>query len=494
MKRAPYLLLFSVLAGVALVWLLRGHRQAAPESTGRGPLVVYCAAGLKTPVEATARAYEQAYGVRVQLQYGGSGTLLSSLRVAARGDLYVAGDESYLRIGQSNHLVAETIPLAEMTPVIAVRRGNPKQVHSIDDLMRVEVALANPDATAIGQITRELLTRRGGWIELEKRVRVFKPTVNDVANDIKLGTVDAGIVWDATVRQYPELEMVTTEALEAGRERIGVGVLTSCVQPAAALHFARYLGAPEKGLAEFVRAGYRPVPGDRWMDTPEVVLFSGGVNRLAIEPTLQRFEKREGARVTRIYNGCGILVAQMKAGQRPDAYFACDVSFMREVTNFFSDPLDLSQTAMVLLLPKGNPKSIRTLADLARPGLRVGLAHEEQSALGALTARLLRAQDLYDQVRTNVRVETPTADLLVNQMRAGSLDAAVVYEANVSQVKDQLAVVRLSEKEATAVQPFAIGRNSEHRRLMERLLHTLRAAESREQFESIGFHWCARGD
>ena len=37
-----------------------------------------------------------------------------------------------------------------MTPVIAVRKGNPKLVRSLGDLLRVEVALANPEAAAIG--------------------------------------------------------------------------------------------------------------------------------------------------------------------------------------------------------------------------------------------------------------------------------------------------------------------------------------------------------
>ncbi len=29
-----------------------------------------------------------------------------------------------------------------------------------------------------------------------ERVTVFKPTVSDVANDVKIGSVDAGIVWE----------------------------------------------------------------------------------------------------------------------------------------------------------------------------------------------------------------------------------------------------------------------------------------------------------
>ncbi len=58
----------AVLAGL-LLWQTRAPRLAS--SAGQKPLLVFCAAGLKLPVEAVAREYEQTFGVQVQLQYGG---------------------------------------------------------------------------------------------------------------------------------------------------------------------------------------------------------------------------------------------------------------------------------------------------------------------------------------------------------------------------------------------------------------------------------------
>ncbi len=491
MNPASKTITLSLVAIGVLVALLVWKPEDRAGLKAGDPLVFYCAAGIKPPVEAVARDYEKRYGVEVQLQYGGSGTLLSSLRVAGRGDLFLAADESYLQTARSNHIVAEIIPLATMTPVVAVRKGNPKGIHSVEDLLRADlaVALANPDAAAVGKITRRLLTRSGHWADLEKHAKVFKPTVNDVANDVKLGTVDAGIIWDATVNQYPELEAVSIPELAGAVQRVSIGVLDSSGQPAEALRFARFLAARDQGLKTFEKLGYVPVEGDVWSEKPEVVLFSGGVNRMAIESTLKAFEEREGVSVNRVYNGCGILVSQMRAGQRPDAYFACDVSFMHSVSDMFLEAVDLSRTDIVLLVPKGNPLGLSRLADLARPNLRVGIANEQQSALGALTVRMLRAEAIHDQVMPNVRVQTPTADLLVNQIRTGSLDVVVVYEANTSQVRDQLDVVPLHTPAAIAVQPYAVGKNSDNRLLMQRLLERLRGADSRAKFESVGFHW-----
>ena len=193
MKDAKAWLLGSVLAAVGLVALLVVGKPGRP---GAGPegvsLLVYCAAGLKPPVEAAARAYEQELHVTVQLQYGGSGTLLSNLKVADRGDLFLAADDSYLQAARSNGLVAESVPIARLTPVVAVAKGNPRGFRGIADLGRVSLAFANPDAAAVGRIARDIFRQSGQWASIEERVKVFKPTVNDVANDIKLGAVDAG--------------------------------------------------------------------------------------------------------------------------------------------------------------------------------------------------------------------------------------------------------------------------------------------------------------
>jgi ABC-type molybdate transport system substrate-binding protein len=166
---------------------------------------------------------------------------------------------------------------------------------------------------------------------------------------------------------------------------------------------------------------------------------------------------------------------------------------MTTVSDFFTPAVNLAQTRMVILTQKGNPKNFRGLADLTKPGLALGVANEQQSALGSLTARLLRSQGLLEKVMANVKVQTPTADLLVNQIRTGSLDAVVVYTANTSQVRDLLDVVELPEPEALAIQPYAIGRNSDHAQLMDRLLATLRSAESRQRFEATGFRWREEG-
>jgi molybdate transport system substrate-binding protein len=485
-------ILGSLLVAAALIGLLKWNpRPAANDQLTREPLLLFCAAGLKSAVEPAIRDYEQASGRKVQVQYGGSGTLLGNLKVAKLGDLFLAADGFFLDLARSNDLLREVIPLARMTPVIAVARGNPKQVRGVDDLLRpdVRLVLANPEAAAIGRLTRDALESRQGWKAFTDRAVALKTTVNDLANDLKLGAADVTFLWDATLSQYPELEALKEPPFPNLVSEVAIGVLPFSQQPRQALHFARFLGAPDQGLRHFQTHGFSPVEGDPWSDSPELVFYSGGVNRTAIEETLRRFEDREGVKITRVYNGCGILTAQIRAGQKPDAYFACDVSFMRTVQEDFRPSFELADTRMVIATPKGNPRGLKQLADLRQPGLKLGVANEQQSALGALTAALLRRHQLLDAVMSNVVVQTPTADLLVNQLRVGGLDAVVVYEVNTRQVANQIGVEPIDLPGSTAIQPVAIGRTTSHPRLMERLLSTLRSAESRQRFQDAGFHW-----
>ena len=130
---------------------------------------------------------------------------------------------------------------------------------------------------------------------------------------------------------------------------------------------------------------------------------------------------------------------------------------------------------------------IRTLQDLTAAGLKLGVANPDESALGALTRRLLRELGIEQEIETNVSTKTPTADLLLNQVRVGGLDAAIVYRANTSQVTSELEVINIQHPLARAVQPYAAARDTVHRRTVERLMDDI--SRSRSQYEAAGFRY-----
>ncbi len=328
-------LLVMVAALAALQWQTRQDPYAER-------LVLYCAAAIQGPVQDTIEEYQRYYrqrhgrAIRIVVEYGGSGTLLSRLQVERAADLYLAGDESFIDIARQQGLVDESVPLATMTPVLALAEGKAGAVRSVQEVLDGDyrVGIGVPDGTAIGAATRSALKATGQWEQLEREVEVTKPTVNDLAGDVQIGAIDAAIIWNVTARQFG-LDYVTDDALSRVTGRVEIGVLASTRQPTAALHFARFLAAPEKGLRHFQAHPFDVVEGDRWADVPEVTFFSGGVNRRAMEPILEAFERREGVRINTVYQDCGALNAQMAAVRAQDA----DHGFPDAYLAYYSDTL-----------------------------------------------------------------------------------------------------------------------------------------------------------
>jgi molybdate transport system substrate-binding protein len=488
--------LLAVVASLALLGALSasllGPRDPRATSKTHEPLVVYCAASNKSVIEAIRADYEKEFGTPLQIQYGASQTLLAALDVTGSGDLFLPADDSYLKLARDRNLITDAFPLARMQAVVAVPKGNPKQIKQLADLLTgdIRIAQANPDAAAIGKLTREALQASGDWDKLHARTTVYKTTVSEVASDVKVGAIDCGIVFDAVLHDFDTLEAVAIPELAAAQANIAAAIVKSSKQPQQALHLARYLTAEGKGLARYKEFGFQPVSGDAWTDRPEITLYAGSMLRPAIEQTITAFEQREGVRVTRVYNGCGILVAQMKAGQVPDAYFACDSEFMNQVRGIFPESHDVSQNELVILVQKGNPHGIGSLKDLTKPGLRVGIGHEKQCAMGWLTQRTFTESGLQTELMQNVVVQTPTGDMLVNQMRSGSLDAAVAYLSNAAGAADHLDAIRIHGIPCSiATQPFGVAKDSANKLLASRLLEAIRAQPSQERFNTEGFRW-----
>ncbi len=496
MNRQTVVLLGSVVVVVALMFLMSSStpkRPAGNNPSGEAePLVLFCAASNRAVMESIKTQYEREFHRSIQIQYGASQTLLASIEVSGTGDLFLPADDSFIDMGSQKGLLSEVLPLATMRGVVAVKRGNPKGVRAFPDLLRADIRLvqASPEASAIGKRTREALIENKHWDRLESATLAFQTTVTDVANDLVVESADAGIIYDAILKSYPKLESIELPELSGIVSQVSLAVISGSKQPQAALHFARYVAARDRGLKHYADHGFRVANGDVWSDVPELSIFAGSMLRPAIEETLIAFEQREGVRVSRVYNGCGILVAQMKAGLHPDAYFACDSEFMNQVPDLFPRPTDVSMNELVILVQKGNPLDIKTLRDVAKQGIKVGVGHEKQCAMGWLTQNTLREGGIQKEVMENVTVQSPTGDMLVNQLRAGSLDAAIVYLSNATGSAEYLDAIQIKGLAcAVATQPFAVAEGSPNAHLAERLFQRICSAESREIFEGEGFRW-----
>ena len=133
-------------------------------------------------------------------------------------------------------------------------------------------------------------------------------------------------------------------------------------------------------------------------------------------------EARGGVTVNTVYNGCGILTGQMRTISQkeggagfPDVYMACDRYYLENVKDWFQEDVDVSDADIVIVVPKGNPKKIKGIGDLTKPGMRVSVGQPEQCTIGALTRTMLQKMNVYDEVMKNVVMQTASSSMLVSE-------------------------------------------------------------------------------
>lgn len=193
------------------VWLLtllvacsRSDGASQPV-TGEQPFAgrkieVFVGAASKPATEDAVEAFERKTGARVEVQFGGSGKMLSAMKLAERGDIYFPGSSDYMELAKKEGLVdgATEQRVVYLVPAINVQRGNPKGIKSLDDLGKpdVRVGIARPDTVCVGLYAVELL-------EVTKTVDKVKPNIvthadscEKAAQLVSLGSVDAVIGWE----------------------------------------------------------------------------------------------------------------------------------------------------------------------------------------------------------------------------------------------------------------------------------------------------------
>jgi molybdate transport system substrate-binding protein len=156
-------------------------------------------------------------------------------------------------------------------------------------------------------------------------------------------------------------------------------------------------------------------------------LFVGSASQPATEEAAKRFEEKTGTKVDLHFGGSGRMLSMMKLAERGDLYFPGSSDFMEMAKR---DGLVLAETErrVVYLIPainvpKGNPKEIRTLEDLARPGLRIGIARPDTVCVGLYAVEVLEANGLSQSVRKNIKTHAPSCAKTAQLISLNAVDA-----------------------------------------------------------------------
>jgi len=165
-------------------------------------IMVFAGSASEPPTKEVAKAFEKRSGIKVNLLFGGSGYLLSQMRLSHQGDIYFPGSSDYMEIAKAKGAVVPNSQkiVAYLVPAINVAKGNPKNIKSLKDLTKpdIKVAIANPKGVCVGIYAIEILEKSLTKKEIEqfrKNLINYTSSCSKTANAIALKQVDAVIGW-----------------------------------------------------------------------------------------------------------------------------------------------------------------------------------------------------------------------------------------------------------------------------------------------------------
>ena len=163
-------------------------------------LTAFVGSASKPAIEEAAAAFEKETGIKVYLNFGGSGMMLSQIELSKSGDLYIPGSPDFMVKAERKGVIdsASVKKIAYLIPVISVQHGNPKNIQSLADLAKpgIEVGIGNPAAVCVGLYAVEILDYNNLLEEVSRNIVVNVESCDKTAALLSLKSVDAVIGWD----------------------------------------------------------------------------------------------------------------------------------------------------------------------------------------------------------------------------------------------------------------------------------------------------------
>lgn len=232
-----------------------------PVQAAEKRITAFCGAASKPAMEETANVFEQKTGIKVDLNFGGSGTMLSQMKIARRGDVYIPGSPDYMLIAEKQGIIdAKTAKIiAYLVPAINVQPGNQKNIRTLSDLARpgIKIGIGNPEAVCVGLYAIELLEKNGLLEQVQKNIATHAPSCDATEALVAFRKVDAVIGWEVFSHWNPgKIETVFLRPEEIPRlAYIPAAVSTYTRDRSAAEQLIGFLVSTE-GRVIFGRRGY----------------------------------------------------------------------------------------------------------------------------------------------------------------------------------------------------------------------------------------------
>lgn len=224
-----------------------------------------------------------------------------------------------------------------------------------------------------------------------------------------------------------------------------------------------------------------------------LIAFVGSASKPPAEEAKATYEKRNpGVTVDMTFAGSGTLLQQMILEQTGDIYWPGSDDFM-DKAEAKGAVIPETRRIIAYLVPaicvrEGNPKGIRELADLARPGITVGLAEAGAVCLGDVSAMVLEDVGLLAEVKRNVITYAKSCEQTQQLVQLGEVDAVIGWDVFEKWTPERVDSIPIPVKLARVRNiPAAVSVYSKQREAAQEFVDCLASSEGKAIFAKHGY-------
>lgn len=178
--------------------------------------------------------------------------------------------------------------------------------------------------------------------------------------------------------------------------------------------------------------------------------------QLPMKRLIAEYEQTHAVRIETSWAGSDTLLNQLEVSRRGDLYLAADETYIEQAIRqrLVNEVFPLATQKPVILVPKGNPQGISTVADLVGDDVCLAVGNPELAAIGQKTRTLFERSGDWDAITAAVTDHgtfLPTVPEVANAVQIGSVDAGIVWDTMALQYPD-LEIVRIPELDAGQAQ------------------------------------------
>ncbi|MBX6766571.1 MAG: molybdate ABC transporter substrate-binding protein [Actinomadura rubrobrunea] len=214
------------------------------------------------------------------------------------------------------------------------------------------------------------------------------------------------------------------------------------------------------------------------------VLAASSLTEVLGELTTAYTQTRRDVRLETVFGGSQEMAARLRDRDTGDVLITADETAMDEVDAYLTGRRRIvAHNSMTIAVAPGNPRRLRGLSGLTRPGLRVAIG-AESTPVGRYARQILDRAGL----RVRWTSEEINARAVLDRVRTGEADAGLVYITDLRSAGIATSSVPIpAVQNVTAAYPAAVVKDSDHVEEASAFVAWLTSPTARALFHKYGF-------